>query len=85
MIPKDSRYVTGRLRVNGDDVLVQRRFPTPAARFRYIIWAQGMRLDLLSARLFGDPKQWWRILDMNPLVQSPTDLRPGMHVKVPDV
>ena len=43
MIPTESRYVTGRLQVSDDTVLVQRRFPVPDARFRYIIWAQGMR------------------------------------------
>jgi hypothetical protein len=27
---------------------------------------QGDRLDLLAARLIGDPELWWRIADANP-------------------
>jgi hypothetical protein len=27
---------------------------------------QGDRLDLLAARLLGDPQLWWRIADANP-------------------
>jgi hypothetical protein len=47
-------------------------------------WSEADRLDILAARYFGDSTQWWRIMDMNPLVQAPADLRPGMVIRVPD-
>ena len=86
MIGKTSRYVNGRLDTVDGTVMVSRMFPDPRrARFRYITWTAAMRLDLLASRLFGNPDEWWRILDLNPFVQSPTDLRPGMQIRVPDV
>ena len=35
--------------------------------------AQGDRLDNITARYLGDPTQFWRICDANPVLQ-PTDL-----------
>jgi hypothetical protein len=85
MITANSRYAQGTLVRAGSTVSV-RRIGLPANTGRYKIhhWSVADRLDLLAARYFGDAKQWWRIMDMNPLVQSPTDLRPGMLLKVPD-
>jgi hypothetical protein len=88
MISKQSRYLDGVLRVidtKPETVTVQRRFPNISnARYSYVTWEDSMRLDLLAARVFGNPLEWWRILDMNPLIQSPQDLRPGMRVKIPN-
>lgn len=87
MIVKKSRYEDAHLRVvptSPETVMVKRRFPVSRARESHVVWKQGMRLDLLAARLFGNPDEWWRILDLNPHILSPTDLRPGMIVTVPD-
>ena len=86
MITKQSRYKDASLRViptSPETVAVARRFPIGLTGSSYIVWKQGMRLDLLAASLFGNPDEWWRILDLNPTIQSPTDLRPGMIVMVP--
>lgn len=86
MIGKTSRYVNGRLDTEDNTVSVTRIFPDPRlVKFRYVTWTSAMRLDLLAARTFGHPDEWWRIMDLNPFVQSPTDLRPGMQIRVPDV
>ena len=86
MIGKTSRYVNGRLDTVDGTVMVSRIFPNPRiTKFKYVTWTSAMRLDILAARTFGKPDDWWRILDLNPFVQSPTDLRPGMQIRVPDV
>jgi len=46
--------------------------------------AAGERPDLLAQRYFGDPGQWWRIADANP-VFDPAELteEPGAETDVP--
>ncbi len=45
--------------------------------------AAGDRLDLLAQRYYGDPFQYWRIVDANP-APSPDDLmEPGTLLKIP--
>lgn len=85
MITTQSRYVNGRLFVADEVVYVERTFPPLASRtYRWHIWSAADRLDVLAARYYGDAKQWWRLLDLNPLIQSPDDIRPGMRLRVPD-
>ena len=67
---------------------VRRRFvPSPAGAptVRHTVVA-GDRLDLLAARAFGDPTQFWRICDVNRALH-PADLvaRAGAQVHVPQV
>ncbi|SCK08579.1 hypothetical protein [Streptomyces sp. WMMB 322] len=44
----------------------------------------GERPDLLAQRYFGDPGQWWRIADANP-VFDPAELteEPGTEIDIP--
>ncbi|MFC9271734.1 hypothetical protein [Streptomyces zhihengii] len=46
--------------------------------------ADGERPDLLAQRYFGDPSQWWRIADANPVL-DPAELtdEPGREIDVP--
>jgi hypothetical protein len=53
---------------------------TPSRRY---VWRAGDRLDLLAAREFGDPGDWWRALDANLAVLNPLDLVPGVKVGLP--
>lgn len=84
MITNESRYVDGRLRTVEDKVGVTRNFPVQRSAYRLHTWSQADRLDVLAARHFGDAKQWWRIMDMNPTILGPRDLRPGMRIRVPN-
>lgn len=45
---------------------------------------QGDRLDLITARILGDPEQFWRVCDANNAM-NPLDLtaEPGRTVRVP--
>jgi nucleoid-associated protein YgaU len=45
--------------------------------------AAGDRLDLLSARYFGDPFQYWRIVDANPAFRPEELLEPGRVLIIP--
>ncbi|GGN13712.1 hypothetical protein GCM10010112_24350 [Actinoplanes lobatus] len=45
----------------------------------------GERPDLLGRRFYGDPEQWWRIADANPVL-DPRELtaEPGRAIGVPE-
>ena len=45
----------------------------------------GDRLDLLAARYFGDPLQYWRIADANPAPSPDELLEPGRVLIIPRV
>ncbi len=43
----------------------------------------GDRLDLLAHRYFGDPLQYWRIVDANPVLAPEELLEPGTLLRIP--
>jgi nucleoid-associated protein YgaU len=43
----------------------------------------GDRLDLLADRYFGDPFQYWRIVDANPAFAPEELLEPGRLLVIP--
>jgi len=49
-----------------------------------VVVTQGDRLDLITARTLGDPKQSWRVADANNAM-NPFDLteEPGSTLRVP--
>ncbi|MFC0111328.1 hypothetical protein [Kibdelosporangium aridum] len=44
---------------------------------------EGDRADVLANRYIGDPEQWWRIADANPVL-DPRDLTstPGRRLRI---
>jgi nucleoid-associated protein YgaU len=65
--------------------LFQPRFSArtePALEHRVVA---GDRLDLLAARYFGDPLQFWRIADANPAASPDELLEPGRTLIIPRV
>jgi len=71
----------------GDQVrYVRRRFIPPASSFallnRYRV-VQGDRVDVLGARLLGDPLAYWRLCDANEAL-DPDDVTavPGAFIRV---
>lgn len=45
---------------------------------------QGDRLDLITARLLGDPEQYWRVCDANNAMNPPElTATPGRVLRVP--
>src|SRR5262245_2769222 len=73
MFGMNSRYFglpTGRLETADSTaiVYVRRRLVPPPEQFALLTEhavSQGDRLDVLSARLLGDPEQFWRLCDAN--------------------
>jgi hypothetical protein len=41
------------------------------------------QLDLLADRFYGDPQLWWVLAHANDMVLLPTDLAPGVEIRVP--
>lgn len=84
MITSRSRYVDGRIVPQPDgEVVAYRVFPkVPRNQFLHT-WSQSDRLDRLAARYLGSSDLWWKIMDANPIIQNPNDIRPGMQIRIP--
>lgn len=84
MISSRSRYVDGRIVSQpSGEVVAYRNFPqVPTDQVAYT-WVQSDRLDRLAARFMGSSDLWWKIMDANPLIQNPADIRPGMQIRIP--
>lgn len=84
MITSRSRYVDGDIVPHPDGaVSVMRNFPNVPLQTIFYTWGEYDRLDRLAARFLGSPLLWWKILDANPMIQSPTDIRPGTQIRIP--
>jgi nucleoid-associated protein YgaU len=84
MITSRSRYVDGRIVPQPDgEVVAFRTFPNVTANPILYTWYQSDRLDRVAARYLGSPLLWWKIMDANPLIQNPGDIRPGMQIRIP--
>jgi hypothetical protein len=85
MFPVTSRYNGIPTATLGDVVYVRRRFlpqPDQLAQIGEHVVVVGERLDLISAREFGDPEQAWRIADAN-RAMDPTELEvPGRRLRI---
>lgn len=70
--------------LDGDSVeLYQPRVaPAPAAALIHQVKAAD-RLDLLAARYFGSPFEYWRIADANPSLVPEDVLDPGAQLAIP--
>lgn len=92
MLDPDSRYadqpIDTLLDVQGNEIrYVRRRIVPDPNRFRTlaeVVVHASDRLDLISARSFGNPGIWWRIADANEAV-DPAELvaLPGRRLKIP--
>lgn len=91
MIYLDSRYADGALRdvydeTNGSyQLTVFRRFPYSTGVYYNYEWVSGDRIDVIALRFLGDQKKWWSIMDFNPEVLNPMDIKPGTILRIPVV
>ena len=91
MIYADSRYASGTVvRVqdarNGNyQVAVYRNWPTIKSNFYAYTWVEGDRIDVVSNSLLGSPSFWWKIMDLNPEIMDPFDIKPGTTIRIPSV
>jgi nucleoid-associated protein YgaU len=91
MFDPASRYAklgTEILTVNGGQVnYVMRRFlprPDSISSVQQVKVVVGDRMDLIGTRALGDPEQFWRICDANPIMYPlEASSRPGTILRVP--
>jgi nucleoid-associated protein YgaU len=55
---------------------------SPPAVLQHVVKADD-RLDLLAMRYFGDPLQYWRIVDANPTIDPESLLVRGRVLAIP--
>ncbi|MMZ51282.1 hypothetical protein D1872_130170 [compost metagenome] len=48
-----------------------------------IVIDEGMRLDLIANEFYGDPDYEWVIMEANPGLTSPFEIKPGDQIYVP--
>lgn len=82
-----SRYAQGHVQFERDASGTIREVvsrPTPPVRDHVVYrWKEGDRIDLV-AQAAGIPRsKWWMILDANPGIRVPTDIRPGQLIRIP--
>jgi nucleoid-associated protein YgaU len=88
MIRPGSRYAPAFGSTPGGDPvtpadLPRRSHTVPAGGVEHVV-SQGERLDQLATVYYGDPSEWWRILDANAVPLNPFELlRPGRRLRIP--
>lgn len=84
MIYSGSRYADGLAVVQPDDrVAIRRVFPKMTNNYVLYTWKTTDRLDIIAARKLNGPQNWWKILDVNPLIQDPSQILPGQQIRIP--
>lgn len=84
MITAKSRYSDGLIVPQPNlTVAVRRVFPRATEHYTLYTWKQSDRLDRIAATFLADPQKWWRIMDANPTIQDPHDIRPGQQIRIP--
>lgn len=75
-----SRY-TKITDANGNVISVRK--PKVTENYSLYTVKQGDTMDLLAARLYGDPTQYWRIADLNPHISFPDLIKVGDVLRLP--
>ena len=89
MIYLDSRYADGTLFIaqepkSSDYVLtVFRNFPTYSISYYWYEVTENDRIENIATKTLGKPHLWWQIMDINPEVLNPFELRPGLQLRIP--
>ena len=56
---------------------------TQEKEVQYWFWRQEDRIDIVATRFYGDPEQWWRIMDANPEIFDPLTIPIGTKIRIP--
>lgn len=51
---------------------------------RVYYWREGDRLDYLAYQFFDNSLEWWRILDANPEILNPSQIKSGTAIRIPE-
>lgn len=47
-------------------------------------WQDGERLDSLANDYYQRPGLWWKIMNANPEIDNPFDIKPGTILRIPN-
>lgn len=90
MITTDGRYATSEVSYvlnprtgQMTATLLRKRRASQSYSGRVWHWRSGDSLQSLSYRMYGTPKDWWRILDANPQILNPAAISPGTSIRIP--
>ena len=89
MIYLDSRYADGILFVAQEPksrdymLTVFRTFPTYNISYYWYEVTENDRIENIAAKTLGKPHLWWQIMDINPDVLNPFELKPGLQLRIP--
>ena len=85
----DSRYVDGLLfkardaRTATFQITVYRTWPSYGAKTFIYEVNEVDRIENIAARYLGNPTLWWKIMDLNPEVLDPFNIKPGTMLRIP--
>jgi hypothetical protein len=91
MLFSDSRYADGIIftaqdaRKDKHFLSIFRQFPVATTKFYYYTWVEGDRIDILAQNVLGSAESWWQIMDFNPEIIDPFDIKVGATIRVPSV
>jgi len=90
MIDNTSRYADGLYgqtaskTPNAYDIFVLRGFNTEG-NWKYVnyLFTSSDRIDVLADVFLGSSKRWHEIMDINPEIPDPFNIKPGTLVRIP--
>lgn len=91
MIFSNSRYSDGFLqkalnpKTRQYDLSVYRDFPTGISGFYTYVYRADDRLETLAYYRLGDSNRWTDIMDINPEISNPHQIKPGTKIRIPNV
>jgi hypothetical protein len=93
MIFNTSRYSNGVLgqvidgHADNPTTYVYRRFGFISNKQDYFLYqvSEVDRIDTIASNFLGDPKYWYRIMDINPDIKDPFLIPTGTVIRVPNV
>lgn len=90
MIDNTGRYASGTVgqaydkRSRSATTYIYRSFNVPFdVSYAEYAFKEGDRLDILASKLYGDPKAWAKIADINPEIADPFYIKPGTVLRIP--
>lgn len=83
----NSRYANGAVAMgkHGSSIVqvVSRTFPDIRDDYLVYRWKAGDRIDMVASGLGLPRLNWFKIMDANPEIPSPSMLQPGAVIRIP--
>jgi hypothetical protein len=69
---------------NENAVVFYNSYFSPTFSYTEHTYIAGERLDSISQIHYGRPDLWWFIMDYNPEISDPQNIRPGTVLRIPN-